>query len=589
MWDDECRWPRRLLHVESLTSYTWQPGNKYHGYANPTYNAITYTWGRFQLNAGEPEYTTTEPLPIKGTTWPQYLPKIRPSHFTVDELLHIIKTAVRPCQDYPSIKFVWLDVACINQTPDSEEYYSEIGRQAKIFQGAFDVFAWFTSLNTRDMASWASDMRCLTARDDIPKYIDDKSHFQTWVKRASQIVKRFTDDRWFSSLWTLQESFLCPHAIILARDGISDETVQWLDGISPDDGPHVGHLHEFITTCHRLKGSLKWFKNAREQDQSLQILEGEVEKIGFLDGVCEEFEWDFAQEKPNLPFGEMGNPFALLKASYGRSAWVAADRVYGIMQVFNLRLGKTVPGCEKQNFTVRELEDQLGDSLLKKYPISSQLIVQNKDCPPNRAWRMCQESSLPNFAYEFWRHSAHFKKSKSSGAVDTSGLGADLRTERCGEEILGAFSGHITRVENFVAVLGVELDGKVITCTLDQRWICEIGEAGQMSLTTNKIPARTQLEWLQRRFEKPVILFLGRIQPPEGGFSHFDDYVKFRDWGIGLLLGPLKDVHGQYLRLGTIIWDFGPLTYENLISDSLAEYLDSAGNGWQKVSDQLFG
>lgn len=151
MWDDECCWPRRLLHVESLTSYPWQPGNKYGGFTNPTYNAITYTWGRFQLKAEQPEYATTEQLPIRGTTWPQYLPKIQPSHFEVGELLHIIKTAARPCPDYPHVKFIWLDVACINQTPDSEEYYSEIGRQAKIFRGAFDVFAWFTSFDRLDI------------------------------------------------------------------------------------------------------------------------------------------------------------------------------------------------------------------------------------------------------------------------------------------------------------------------------------------------------------------------------------------------------------------------------------------------------
>lgn len=302
MWDDNCRWPRRLLHVESLTSYPWQPGNRYGNFNNPPYNAITYTWGRFQLKPEDRDYASTQPLPVKGTTWSQYLPKIRPDHFTVDEFLHIIETAARPCRGYAAVKFLWLDVACINQTPDSEEYYSEIGRQAKIFRGAMDVFVWLTSFNTSSMATWSSDMKDLSGIDYREESLKKDSYIHTWIDRAYHIIRGFTSDPWFSSLWTLQEAFLCPYAVILCRDGISNETVQWLrsNEIVEDREVRPGHLKEFILSCHLLRFGIKWAEDNKGQGEKLRLLEAEVEKIGFLDGVCMEYEWDFARNIPDV-------------------------------------------------------------------------------------------------------------------------------------------------------------------------------------------------------------------------------------------------------------------------------------------------
>jgi len=77
----------------------------------------------------------------------------------------------------------------------------------------------------------------------------------------------------------------------------------------------------------------------------------------------------------------------------------------------------------------------------------------------------------------------------------------------------------------------------------------------------------------------------------------FDSYVMFHDWGIGILLGPVEGNCSQYRRLGTILWDFAPLTFENRILNLHAlpivadatEYLNGAGVGWVEVCDQLFG
>lgn len=40
-------WPRRLLHVPTMTSFEWAPGNYYGSTQEPSYNATSYTWGRW--------------------------------------------------------------------------------------------------------------------------------------------------------------------------------------------------------------------------------------------------------------------------------------------------------------------------------------------------------------------------------------------------------------------------------------------------------------------------------------------------------------------------------------------------------------
>lgn len=140
-WDDFSDWPRRLLHVETMTSYPWQPGNKYGDQASPRYNAISYTWGRWKLRDGD--HPSVEALHVAGVRWP--IPRINPDHFTVDEFISTIRIATvgNAAGDDSPVDFIWLDIACIDQTPNSKENASEVGRQAKIFTGATNVFAWF--------------------------------------------------------------------------------------------------------------------------------------------------------------------------------------------------------------------------------------------------------------------------------------------------------------------------------------------------------------------------------------------------------------------------------------------------------------
>lgn len=138
-------WPRRLLHISSLRSFPWRPGNSYNNRIEPDYFAITYTWGRWQINAES--HPSLAPLDF-GTTWP--IPRVNPATFTPDQFVDFIKRlpvhGVAPNKYRAgrenNIEFVWVDVACIDQREGSREKELEIGRQAAIFRGAYRVFAW---------------------------------------------------------------------------------------------------------------------------------------------------------------------------------------------------------------------------------------------------------------------------------------------------------------------------------------------------------------------------------------------------------------------------------------------------------------
>src|SRR6516162_6076317 len=73
------RWPRRLLHVKTMTSYCWKEGNVYGGVREPRYHAITYTWGRFAYRDSEKKeagYSEATYLSVGGITWQDDMPRM---------------------------------------------------------------------------------------------------------------------------------------------------------------------------------------------------------------------------------------------------------------------------------------------------------------------------------------------------------------------------------------------------------------------------------------------------------------------------------------------------------------------------------
>ena len=142
-------WPRRLLYVPTMESFEWQPGDIYGGRTAPSYNAVSYTWGRYGLDRRgvrkKKVHRNVKAIKIDGISWA--VPRVDPKHFTADQLQKLIQKACTTGSDLENpIEFLWLDVACIDQK-DPRQKMAEIGRQAVIFSGAQQVFVWLTKLH----------------------------------------------------------------------------------------------------------------------------------------------------------------------------------------------------------------------------------------------------------------------------------------------------------------------------------------------------------------------------------------------------------------------------------------------------------
>ena len=100
-----------------MISYEWSLGNVYGDHVAPGYNAISYSWGRYDLqympDVGKDTLRKTRAINIGGIPWADAVPRIHPSHFSKKELKHVINQKLR-LSSSNNPEFVWLDVACID-------------------------------------------------------------------------------------------------------------------------------------------------------------------------------------------------------------------------------------------------------------------------------------------------------------------------------------------------------------------------------------------------------------------------------------------------------------------------------------------
>ena len=468
-------WPRRLLHIPSLKSYPWRPGNVYNDKPEPLYFAITYTWGRWQLT--EDSHPELAPLDF-GTPWS--IPRVDPARFTTKQFVGFINSL--PVRAPPpnrhrgifreDVEFVWLDVACIDQRNGSREKELEIGRQAAIFRGAHQVFAWLHQFENSEaqehyqkfregyglLRGCLKDMKNYTLEDEKsvlkelgrlesrvrrqetrmmankawgavvekiglkqeksppnpeldelaqmaqrleklaetsgltrnsnqkrpkPSHTQKVRNMVADVKTVSSLIEDIKEgvrlmiaainslalEPWFSSLWTLQEGYLRPDAVLKDRNG-----EPWIY-MQPDT-----QLRHFIDLYHEVAEGLA--SSAIDNTPVARELQSLIEKSGCL---------ELRSKIPTI----------LLKASRNRTVNPAYinDRVYGIMQIFDFKLGRAAPDCPPDvEYNLDDLEDQLGAALLSQSPIMSQMFFHTEPAPAGKGWRISAHVDIPQLA-----------------------------------------------------------------------------------------------------------------------------------------------------------------------------------------------
>ncbi|KAF7525335.1 hypothetical protein G7054_g11122 [Neopestalotiopsis clavispora] len=352
-------WPRRLLHVPTLTSFEWQPGNQYGNAKNPSYNAVTYTWGRWRL-PDHPVKTMpeVEAIPVLGVPWD--IPRVDPNIFTNTQLLQVIQQArLQPWHSSPEVDYIWIDIACIDQRENEARAVSEIDRQVAIFSRALRVFAWTSSISSHDLGQIHQGLRSFVHGTPRATSTPD------FLEEPSRLLVQMLSDPWFSSLWTLQEAFARPDAVFVSQQA------DRVSSVDADESFELSHLCYMASQVHKWATAKVCYKS-----RDLQDALGLLHRTGLV-------------ELSHLNFT------AAFLAVQNRVAQREEDRVYGIQQLFRFQPRKLDRNLNALPRTMPELEEGLTWHLLSHHPVLSQLFIHTSDIPPAAALRPSKDAKFP--------------------------------------------------------------------------------------------------------------------------------------------------------------------------------------------------
>ncbi|KAI1739991.1 heterokaryon incompatibility protein-domain-containing protein [Xylaria scruposa] len=355
----ETYWPRRLLHVDgqTLTSVERVGNATYGTFERPTYNILSYTWGRFESSAGEA-------IVIHNTPWK--IPRIRPDHFTTSDFYRVINRVSQGCSH------IWIDVACIHQENEAIKL-SEIGHQAAIFQGARCAFIWLSHCSVDGL----EPLRQQIMYDEVPRFSTIMRKRTRYFQRSLQIFQHLFNDPWFSSLWTLQEAFLRPDATVLTKDA----STLLYDSLGDDMWLEL--LLEFFSDVYDIMQTLLRNSKSLKKSQTGKIfLAREIVKL-ISDAGAKEL--------------HLSNGIQLYAISTSRNPRDHKDKIYGIQQVFGTALGETARTWNGTRFTLEELEDLLGDHIGILSPIFSQMWIRIGDSQPKRSFSLSSRLTVPPY------------------------------------------------------------------------------------------------------------------------------------------------------------------------------------------------
>jgi hypothetical protein len=330
-----------------MTSFERAGKSTYSIATAPEYNILSYTWGRWKLSSGPS-------LSVQGLSWS--VPAVNPSHFSVSAFQRVISHI--GAQD---TSFLWVDIACIDQTNTAIKM-SEVGKQAAIFNRARNAYIWLSHLEEGQLRRYMQALE--TGSRDASVAGTSCVLRPGWVKSMIALFKGLLLDPWFSSLWTLQEAFLRRDAVLLSREGRVGGTLfdvlAWAAGIYRE----ALYYSEVYGGKH----------DDRVDRTDIQTLMDLIMNAGLYSLYCD-------------------NPIVLYSVARYRRTRHPLDRIYAIMQVYGLRLGQSAE--PEKDFTLENLEDQLGIELNRRASIRAQLYVFTTPQEVGHGWRISPFTYVP--------------------------------------------------------------------------------------------------------------------------------------------------------------------------------------------------
>ena len=344
-----------------MTSMQWKPGNVYGQDTEPRYSILSYTWGRFEVPQGPR-------LHVKGIDW--QIPSISEDHFTVTALSRLLEH-VKLKDEY-----IWIDIACIDQNQVKEKM-EEIGRQASIFKGARQAYVWLNKHEPEALQQHIQTlMRC--CYDFAHGTIDAVQAAEEMIDSISHTLQ----DPWFSSLWTLQESVLQRHAILLNRNGEPVTTHgPWIDESAfcqlMDISGACAIARRMTDQAMQTESGAHQSGSQSPQSRRLQSLRTIIDESGLDFTLC---------PNPNIQYA----------AARFRKTSRGEDRIYAIMQVYGYRLGNSATSIRKiRHFRLEDLELQFLTTLTSQSVILSQAFQHLKVAEAGQSWCITNQIRVP--------------------------------------------------------------------------------------------------------------------------------------------------------------------------------------------------
>ncbi|KAI1758358.1 heterokaryon incompatibility protein-domain-containing protein [Xylaria castorea] len=387
-WEsDERYWPRRLLHIPTLTSYERSDNDTYNGIKEPDYSILSYTWGRFQVK----DPSVGKSLPIKGVSW--NIPAVQESHFTVDQFHKVLNL-----MGLDGTEWAWVDIACIDQE-NVKIKMDEVGRQASIFRAAKWAFVWLSHLSTETcFRSFGLIERVMSQL--WPKYkLHDASaeEMKLPLRYLQEAFDSICLDPWFTSLWTLQEIMMRNDALIVssegaivtqcvppytARGGVSNLTAFYREQVSmwPMFFNRVAsdwrHVHDEVV---RLAAKIENSSDKTQSDYDSCLQSKQIGQLINSTGINH-----VSSNNPNVQYGV---------AKYRKTEY-PEDRVYGIMQIYNIRVGQSIRSDDLPSLD--ELIEEFGFAINYKSVVQGQTFVHTSTSKPKLSWCITEYSDVPH-------------------------------------------------------------------------------------------------------------------------------------------------------------------------------------------------
>lgn len=372
------------------------------------------------------------------------------------------------------------------------------------------------------------------------------------VQDLDLYLKELFQDPWFTSLWTLQEAFLCQNAHILSRDA-KPLSVAPFNGLRP-----------LIRLCDDLSSYCIKF------DISDILLFRESPWVAALKDLHKTL------HSRGLPALASNNPLAAYCAAGCRQATDQSDFVYGIQQVFHYRLGKTQEGSDTtEKLSRHHLECEFGARIIEDWPVLSQMHVFTAPAQSGTGWHPSLESRIP---------SGHGWSRLTSTWWWKLECLYDIRAASTDEGVVGAFKGRVCQYAVMQSLWSMVAFGRdsndshgTRSRSLEPESFHHIGLDVKHSIGDTEAPSeppeyRTQgyardilpgdeqealALWLTEQFGNNLkILLLGRIVDDLEGRTFQDE-----TYSIGLLLTESngEEFGSAFRRIGFCYWRSDPL------------------------------